>query len=207
MAALKERAAAEGGELLTFTDADALRALDVIMKRRPAMVALERAFAATPRGAALINRIKADPTLAQSEIRVISHDTDHSRAPSLRTADASVATKTAVAEPPIDMPGLDRIGTRRTFRVKMAKGLEVLVDGNPAALLDLSVGGAQLLSPTVLKPNQRVRVTLSDDQGTWRMSGTIAWATFEIPPRYRAGLEFLDADSIVIETYSIRHKA
>jgi len=63
MPALTERTAAEGSELLVFPDSDALRALDVITKRRPAIVALDRAFAASPRGAALINRIKADPSL------------------------------------------------------------------------------------------------------------------------------------------------
>src|SRR5687767_15077942 len=46
-----------------FSDADALRALELIAKERPESVALERLFAATSRGAALINRIKADPTL------------------------------------------------------------------------------------------------------------------------------------------------
>jgi hypothetical protein len=69
------------------------------------------------------------------------------------------------------------------------------------------VGGAQVLSATALKPNQRVRVTLSDARGTVRISGTIAWATFEIPPRYRAGIEFLGGDSAAIEAYALRHKA
>ena len=41
-----------------------------------------------------------------------------------------------------------------------------MVDGNPATLVDLSTGGAQVLSATVLKPNQRVRVTLADERGT-----------------------------------------
>ena len=74
---LKERAGAVDGEVLTFTDADALRALEAITQRRPQVVALERMFAVTPRGAALINRIKADPTLRQSEIRVIAHNSDY----------------------------------------------------------------------------------------------------------------------------------
>ena len=58
---LRERAAEIDGELLTFSDADALSALQTIVTRRPQVVALERMFAVTPRGAALINRIKADP--------------------------------------------------------------------------------------------------------------------------------------------------
>jgi hypothetical protein len=37
----------------------------------------------------------------------------------------------------------------------VAKGIEVTIDGNPAALINLSVVGAQVVSPTILKPNQR----------------------------------------------------
>src|SRR4051812_1176943 len=72
--ALKERVSGVVGELLSFTDADALIALEVITKRRPKVVALEREFAATPRGMALINRIKADAALDYAEIRVIQRD-------------------------------------------------------------------------------------------------------------------------------------
>jgi hypothetical protein len=207
MPALKDRAAVEGGELLAFTDADALRALDVITKRRPAMVALERAFAATPRGAALINRIKADPSLAHSEIRVVSHDADYARVSSGRGSDSSPST-IAVADAPGEAgASLDEEGTRLAERVPIANGIEVLIDGNPAMLIDLSISGAQVLSATVLKPNQRVRVTLSDERGTSRISGTVAWAVFEIPPRYRAGIEFLNAPSAAIDAYTLRHRA
>ena len=108
---LKLRAAETGGELLAFSDTEALRALDAISRRRPGVVALEQAFAATPRGAALINRIKADPTLGGSEIRVVA---------------------------------------------------------------------------------------------------VVAWASFEIPPkigpRYRAGINFLEADASAIEAFRTRHQ-
>lgn len=201
--ALKERTAAAGNELLAFTDSDALRALDVITKRRPAVVALERTFAASPRGAALINRIKADPSLADSDVRVVSHDTGHPRVAATPSPAAAVMADT----PATSVSPLDEHGTRGTPRITMEKGLEVLVDGNVAVLIDLSGGGAQVLSATVLKPNQRVRVTLSDERGTIRVNGAIAWATFEIPPRYRAGVEFLGGDSTAIEAYALRHKA
>ena len=74
---LKQRAEIIEGKLLTFTDAEALRALEAITIRHPAMVALERKFAATLGGAALINCIKADPSLTESEVRVVSNDTDY----------------------------------------------------------------------------------------------------------------------------------
>lgn len=206
MPALRERTAAEGTELLTFPDSDALRALDVITRRRPAIVALDRGFAASPRGAALINRIKADPSLIESEIRVVSHDSSYARVVSSRGDEAALDLASVSDAPTQIAQALDEQGTRGTPRIAIARGVEVLVDGNAAVLVDLSIGGAQVLSATVLKPNQRVRVTLSDERGALRINGTIAWATFEIPPRYRAGIEFLGGDSAAIEAYALRHQ-
>jgi hypothetical protein len=89
--------------------------------------------------------------------------------------------------------------------------IEVLVDGRSAALVDLSTIGAQVVSSNVLKPNQRIRVVLTDDQGSVRFNALVAWAAFEIPPksgpRYRAGLEFLDASENAVDAYCSRHKA
>src|SRR6476469_83661 len=67
------------GEILTFADTEPIQALQTIMEQRPGLVVLERLFAATPRGAALINRIKSDPQLANAEVRVMSHTGDYSR--------------------------------------------------------------------------------------------------------------------------------
>lgn len=207
MPALKARTAVDGGELLAFTDSDALRALDVITKRRPTTVALERAFAATPRGAALINRIKADPALSQSEIRVVSHDSGYARIASTRAVDSSPAIAAVGDAPREAAAALDEEGTRGTQRVTIAAGVEVLIDGNPATLIDLSSGGAQVLSATALRPNQRIRVAFADERGTIRLSATVAWASFEIPPRYRAGVQFLGGDAGAIEAFALRHKA
>lgn len=202
---LKQRTEADGGDLLAFSDADALRALDVIKERQPVLVALERLFAATPRGAALIHRIKADPSLMESEIRVVSHDSDDIYVSRQRPGAGSPS---ATAE--FD-PTLDPSGTRHAPRYRVDEFVEVLVDGNLASVVDLSTDGAQVLSPTVLKPNQRVRVSLSDEQGVLRFNASVAWASFEIPlnggPRYRAGIAFLDANGSAVDAYALRHKA
>ena len=50
---------------------------------------------------------------------------------------------------------------RRGFRVRA--GVELQLDGNPAAVIDLSTVGAQVISPTVLRPNQKVRITIPVD--------------------------------------------
>jgi hypothetical protein len=211
LAALRKRAASPDVELLAFTDADALLALDAIVERRPAIIALERLFAATPRGAALINRIKADPSLLQSEIRVVSHDSDYSRVSPRKATDIPAPPAPAIAgvtvAPP---PPLDYRGTRRAPRFKIAGKVDVLVDGNNASLVDLSTLGAQVISPTVLKPNQRIRMTLPDDSGIIRFNAQVAWASFEIPatssPRYRAGIDFVDADAGAVSAFCARHK-
>ena len=75
---LRERLADEG-ELLTFADTEPIQALQTILEQRPRLIVLERLFAATPRGAALINRIKTDPQVSQAEIRVMSHTGDYTR--------------------------------------------------------------------------------------------------------------------------------
>src|SRR5688500_1087647 len=78
MSTLCQRLSSEG-ELVTFSDTEPIQALQAILEQRPRLIVLERLFAATPRGAALINRIKTDPQLAQSEVRVMSHTGDYMR--------------------------------------------------------------------------------------------------------------------------------
>ncbi|HUF22495.1 MAG TPA: hypothetical protein VMN81_00065, partial [Vicinamibacterales bacterium] len=103
--ALEQRAAA-AGETLRFSDAQPLEALEAITLHSPPLVVLERFFAATPRGAALINRIKADPGCAHAEIRVLSHTGDYSRVvkPSAPAAGAAPAAAAAPSAPAASSP-------------------------------------------------------------------------------------------------------
>lgn len=198
MSSLERHATVASAELITVTDAEPLRALEVITTRLPSLVVVDRVFAETPRGIALVNRLEADPSLARVEIRVIPPD----------EGGPPAAGPTAAAGSPQE---LDRRGTRRAERVKPAQDVEVLVDGNPAALVDVSTIGAQVLSPTVLRPNQRVRMAIPVDQGTIRCAAVVAWASFEIPagsgPRYRAGVEFFNADTAALDAFCARHRS
>ena len=218
-----KRTVDEDSEVLAFSDAEALRALEVVSRRRPGVVIVEQTFAATPRGAALISRVKADPTLTHSVIRLVGGAPEQVPAapPTAASGGPAVATSTpgapgsAPATPratprtsPV-MP-LDQRGTRRRPRVKIAGLVELIADGNVAAVVDLSPIGAQVVSAVILKPNQKLRVILADDQATLRFSARVAWASFEIPPksgpRYRAGLAFLDADAEAVAAFCVRHK-
>jgi hypothetical protein len=222
MPALQERVEVEG-DLLTFADTEPIQALQAIMEHQPRLIVLERLFAATPRGAALINRIKSDPQLGICEVRVMSHTGDYSRqvvkpsrveaspvahpGSSAQASHAPVATEDAPPRP------LDWHGTRRAARIRVRSGVEIQLDGNPATVVDLSIVGAQVISSTVLRPNQKVRISLPSDEFVMRFRGAIAWAKFELPkepakgPQYRAGVEFTDGDSAALENFCERNKS
>ena len=182
---------------LAFTDSETPSALEAILIHRPPVVAIERVFAAKSRGAALINRIKADPTLEVCQIRIVAHDSSFSRVAPRPGAPAGAGGGTTVAAVAAPPAALDQKGTRRAQRYRIISGIEVLIDGNPALLVDLSVVGAQVVSATLLKPNQRVRLSFIESARPVRFSAGVAWSAFELPkgePRYRAGIEFFDAD-------------
>ena len=196
LSVLKERDDMTGA--LAFADTDALKALEAITRQRPSVVALERLFAATSRGAAFINRIKADPALGTCEIRIVAHDSTYSRVSPRRPGETvAAAAPAAVVEVAPSPAPLDQRGTRRAPRFRVVDNVEVLIDGNPATLLDVSLVGAQIVSASTLRPNQRLRMSLPDASRPIRFSAGVAWAAFEMPkggPRYRAGIEFYDAD-------------
>jgi hypothetical protein len=199
------------GEALAFSDADALKALEAITREKPSVIALEKLFASTSRGAALIKRIKADPSLAGCAITIVAHDgkplTSKKARKEAAPVDEAPPPAPAVMTPPAP---LDQRGTRRAPRFVVATGIEVTIDGNPASLINLSVVGAQVVSPTILKPNQRVRMTLPDSAGPIRVMAGVAWAAFEMPksgPVYRAGIEFYDAEAGNVERFIGTNKA
>ncbi|MEO5742198.1 MAG: hypothetical protein ABIS29_16555 [Vicinamibacterales bacterium] len=209
--------AADGEDVLAFSDNEPLKALEAISTRQPRIIALERLFAATSRGAALINRIKADPSLAGVEIRVLSVDGTYRVSPRrtpVTPADPASSTEPApapeTASDAVADRNLDYRGTRRAARFRMVDGTEVQVDGALAMLVDLSTYGAQILCSTPLKPQQQVRMILADDLGTVKISASVAWAFFEIPKgvtRYRAGVEFKLAEGKAVDAFCRRHTA
>ena len=214
IASLKERE--ELVDTVMFSDAEALKALDLITRQRPKVVLLDRIFADTSRGTALVNRIKADPSLVNCEIRIVEGDRSYSQVPLHRvegggpTGGSGSGAAGLVVE---DMPSppstaLDQIGTRNAPRFKVVDGIDVEIDGNPATLVNLSVSGAQVISATILKPNQRVRFIMSTKPPI-RLKAAVAWASFEIPKgsaRYRAGIQLFGADPAAMMRFIDRHK-
>ena len=187
------------GELLEFPHVDALAALQTITQRKPQLVALERLFAMTSRGAALINRIKADPSLRDTEIRVLAHDSNYSRIVPRHTA------------PAIADPALDQRGTRRAPRFKMAGRVNVMIDGRPSVLVDLSTVGAQVMCSVALRPNQEIAMGWPGQAGSVEFHAKVAWTSFDMSGegglQYRAGIDFVDADPAAVGAFLQHHKA
>jgi len=198
--ALRERVGED--DVLTFADSEPLRALEAIHAQRPAVIALERLFAASPRGAALIARIKADRALDRSEIRIISHDSSYQR----------VSRRPHELAPPKVRPKpadrLDR-GTRKAPRFPIQEAAPASVDGQPVRVVDLSVIGVQLVGQEEMRPKQRLSVTLGARHAAVVAAGTVVWARQELSrkgPTYRAGIEFEAQDRDAIDAFIKTHK-
>ena len=185
-------------ETLVFPDSECLRALEAIVEHQPSLVVLEQIFAATPRGAALINQIRSDPALSGSEICLFSPDGGKGRVERGARSGGFVA---GVQPLPADYRG-----TRAAERFTIANGLKVQLDGEPAVLLDFSKTGARILCPQVLRPAQKVRLALVLEKKSLRINALVAWASFELArgkgrPKYRAGLQFSQADPKTVAAF------
>ena len=84
----------------------------------------------------------------------------------------------------------------------------VSVNGENGQLIDLSISGAQVQSPTRLRPLKIARLVLPDPDGDVRLQGTVAWA-IAVPTggtiQYRAGIEFVNPDKQTLSEFCSRH--
>jgi hypothetical protein len=100
--------------------------------------------------------------------------------------------------------------TRQARRVPIHHGVQVLLDGVTSALVDLSTLGAQVVSPSTVRPNRGVRLVLPCDGGPLACKARIVWAQVEPGQQdesrlYRAGLEFTDADVSVLQAFAAQY--
>jgi hypothetical protein len=83
--------------------------------------------------------------------------------------------------------------------------LAIQVDGAEALLVDLSKGGAQVVTPAMLKPGRQVKVVLPTKGAGSHGKARVAWSKLEPPSsgsgilQYRAGLTFTSVDHKAIE--------
>ena len=102
---------------------------------------------------------------------------------------------------PIQFPG----PARDAKRVRMRQGTFVSVDGMPGQLVDLSLGGAQIVLTQMVKPNQVVRATIPTAGERIICRGRIVWVVYEQPETsvavYRTGVKFTEIDTRAVEDF------
>jgi hypothetical protein len=187
-----------------FTDGDSLKALEVILAGPPKILALDRSFVATARAAALVARVKAEPHLRATDVRVLAED------------EANLPVLLSLRAPGLEGAlmrssyPLDYCGTRRAPRFLTSEDVNVAVNGASGQLVNLSCLGAQLMADLRLRPQEPIRVGLVDGEGEVRLNGVVAWSIAE-PVNgavcYRAGIEFVDPDSMTLEAFCVRNIA
>ena len=188
------------GRVLRFTSSNLASAFESIKTHQPHLVAVDGAFARTPEGRAFIDRV-ATLGIAGLDTRLIAEVSG-------AWATTPLASATA-ASAPVDAR-TSGINTRRAPRFLVLDPLQAVVESNKASLVDLSVLGAQVVSEPVLRPNQRLKVAIPDNDETLRLTAHVAWSLYERPkhapdPYYRAGIEFTDASREALEDFCRRH--
>ncbi len=198
-----------GGDVVPYDDREPQRILQAIIERRPDVVAFDHEFAASTKGLALIERLRGDPLVSGAEIIVALADGSHYRFTAKGAPVPLPANESAFR--PASADGK----TRRAPRITIRPGVQVLVGHAKAVLVDLSILGAQILTPAAPRPGRAVTVQLLEQEGDEtpiKVHGTIAWARFESPtegagPHYRAGVAFTDPDPVAILRYCDRYRA
>jgi hypothetical protein len=163
--ALRERAGAINGDVLTFTDAEALRR--------------SRHYQAAAGGRHLRAAVRRDAARRRD-------DQPHQGRPGaarLRNPGARARQRLPAGRPrarAAKAPALDQRGTRRAPRFKMAPNVTAQVGGKTAMLIDLSDRRRPGRVAAALKPNQQVAVALHHEADSFMAS--VVWTSFEIPP-------------------------
>ena len=114
------------------------------------------------------------------------------------------------APPPVTVAPAHQGPPRRASRHAFHQDVQIQIDGSATQLVDLSTTGAQVISPTALKPNRMVKVLLPFDESAVSCRGKIVWARLEPPTAggsfcYRAGVLFTSVDEKAVETFIAHH--
>lgn len=195
--ALRKRLA-DAAEVTVISETEPVTVQDTLLARPPAHLIMHAAFAATSRGATLVSGLRGRGH--DTMVRVFIEDED--KVP-LILSETTLAGARALVE--TSRP-LVRAGTRQAPRYPMNRR-PVLVNGEDAELVDLSVSGAQVQAPVRVLPGQVVRVILNDEQGHVLCRATVAWS-IAVPRggalQYRAGVEFVAPDQVRLASYCAR---
>jgi len=216
MGAIRETASIQG-RMMPFGSNSLGSAMESVRAYRPKVVALDALVAQTPGGMTFLDRVESLGIPKCKVVLLVEHDGTWSTLPrsaagNLATSrtNGAPATQAAAAAKPVAKAPIEVVSTRRVPRFPVRDSLDVTVESGCAHLVDISVLGAQLVSLPVLRPGQKIKVSLPDTDDTLDVVAQVAWSLFErtqlqVEPHYRVGLEFTDAAQQALEGYRQRH--
>jgi ActR/RegA family two-component response regulator len=193
------------GPVLYFSDANLASALETIRSQSPKAVAVESHFADSGAGKAFIDRLRA--LTQDADIKLLTKG-----AGGWTTASANGKGETAAAAAAAGDSELAGLNTRRAPRFLVVEPADAVVDGTTINIIDVSVLGAQVLSELVMRPKQRVKITIQEGDAGIRVAGRVAWSVYEKLkdqplPRYRVGMEFDDGTRQELQEFLKKHCA
>jgi PilZ domain-containing protein len=214
MGAIRETASIQG-RMMPFGSNSLGSALESVRAYRPRVVALDALVAQTTSGSTFLDRVEQLGIPKCKVLLLVEHDGHWSTTPrggaaglaAARPAGPAATKQIAAPRPAVQA---DIVSTRRVPRFLVKDALDVTVESGCAHLVDISVLGAQVVSLPVLRPGQKIKVSLPDTDDTLNVIAQVAWSLFERPqlqvePHYRVGLEFTDAAQQALEGYRARH--
>lgn len=207
--ALRKRFASNRSVAL-FSESGAFRAANEILTRRPRLIALDPAVVATPRGATLVARVRADAELATIDLRVlriverVTFGPERrfdipAPTPVLDESESAIEEAVRSVSDPLAWSGI-----RRAARFALSPDAPAALNGEATQLVNLSATGVQLVSPSCLRPAETFHLTLRHQEGETRLQAIVAWCALQESSGvagYRTGAEFLESDQAAIEAY------
>lgn len=187
LSAWRERATAMD-DVVGISDVAGIDLLEVIARAKPQIIVLDEDFACTERGTVLIGRLRTMPEFQEIDVRVLWS----ARVAQMREQAAAMPLVAIATSIRPSFPNVRRSSRRR------ASAVSATIDGHPVSLIDLSAGGAQVLSAVCLQPHQAVRMVLADEIS---IEARVVWVALELTPapRHRAGVEFVAVDAAALE--------
>jgi hypothetical protein len=205
------------GRVMWFNEGNLGAALDSIRMNHPKLVAVEAAFAERPQGQVFLSRLEQLAIRGSAIQLVVRTNGTWATTPYAGPTAAPESRAVGSTVPPAVVAGPSAVAaqtkaanTRRAQRFKLLESLNAVVEDGQANLVNISIIGAQVVSPSVIRPTQKVKIMLPDAKDMVQLSGHVAWSTFEriqlqTEPYYRAGMEFTDAAQEILEDYCRRH--
>jgi len=197
----------------------AIRERDVIATERDALTADLETLRQSTSAAQAADRARqqefydaAEQRIRELELQLLQPQFDAVEDEPPAPAAGAPIESPAAAPVPAAEPAMHHDPPRRASRQAFNQEIQVQIDGSATQLVDLSTTGAQVISPTALKPNRMVKVSLPLGETSIACRGKIVWARLEPPSAgrslcYRAGVLFTSVDESAVQAFITHHVA